>query len=65
MQAVLQQIGKEMVVAVPAPLVVQGDDKEVVAFEIFQDLLTSGGGEDLGSRGVVIPLALLLLGTAA
>src|SRR5262245_4428854 len=32
-----QQIGKEMVIAVPTPLVVQGDDEQVGAFKLFED----------------------------
>ena len=31
-QAVAQQIGKEMVIAVPTPLVVQGHDEQIGAF---------------------------------
>ena len=45
MQSLPQQIGKEMVIAVPAPLVIQGDDEQVGVFEIFQGFLP-------GSRGV-------------
>ena len=46
MQPLAQQFGKEMVITVPAPLVVQGDDEEVGVFEIFQGLLSGnrGGG---------------------
>ncbi len=42
--ALAQKAGKEMVIAVPTPLVVQWDDKQVGAFEIFQRLLPGGGG---------------------
>ena len=38
-QPLSQQIGKEMVIAVPTPLVVQWDDEQVGLFEIFQGLL--------------------------
>ena len=38
-QALAQQIAKEMVIAVPAPLVIQRDDEQVGAFEIFQGFL--------------------------
>jgi len=34
-QSLAQQIGKEMVITVPMPLVVQGDDEQVGVFEIF------------------------------
>ena len=34
-QSLAQQIGKEMVITVPTPLVVQGDDEQVGMFEIF------------------------------
>jgi hypothetical protein len=55
-----------MVVAVPASFVVQGDDKEIVAFEVFQYLLARDGRSgELRSGGVVIPLALLLRCTPA
>ena len=40
-----QNIGKEMVIAIPMPLVIQGDDEQVGVFEIFQGFLP-------GSRGV-------------
>ena len=36
MQSLPQQLREEMVIAVPAPLVVQRDDEQVGAFEIFQ-----------------------------
>src|SRR5260221_538933 len=35
-QSLPQQIRKEMMIAVPTPLVVQGDDEQVGMFEIFQ-----------------------------
>ena len=38
-QAVAQQVGKEVVIAIPAPVVVQGYDKKVVVFQIFQHRL--------------------------
>ena len=41
-EALAQQICKEMVIAVPTPLVVQGDDEQVGAVEIFQDCLPEG-----------------------
>ena len=51
MQSLPQQISKEMVITIPAPLVVQGDDEQVGAFEIFQGFLPgsrSGGFEQNG-----------------
>ena len=39
-----QQIGEQMVVAVPAPLVVEGDDEQVGPIEVFEGLLTGGRG---------------------
>ena len=44
-QSLPQQIGEEMVIAVPPPLVVQGDKEQVGAFEMFQGCLP-------GTRGV-------------
>ena len=44
-QSLPQQIREEMVIAVPPPLVVQGDEEQVGAFEIFQGCLP-------GNRGV-------------
>jgi hypothetical protein len=38
-QALPQQISKEMMIAVPTPLVVQGDDEQVGGFERFQNSL--------------------------
>ena len=38
-QPFAKQISKEMVIAVPAPLVVLGDDEQVGVFEIFQGCL--------------------------
>ena len=52
-KAVLQQPGKEMVVAVPTPLVVQGDDEQVGMFEIFQGFLPGSIG---GGRQICIPM---------
>src|SRR5688572_17367785 len=40
MQALSQQIGKEMMVAVPAPLVVQGYQEEVCALQILEGFLS-------------------------
>jgi hypothetical protein len=60
-QAEAQTVREEAMVTVPASLVVEGDHKEVVAFQILQDLLSGCGGagglrsgeaEGLGSRGV-------------
>ena len=39
MKALSKQIGKEMVIAIPMPLVIQRDDKKVGVFEIFQGFL--------------------------
>ena len=39
MQSLSQQIRKEVVIAVPAPLIVQRDDEQVGLFEIFQGFL--------------------------
>src|SRR5690349_14290870 len=44
-EAQSEQIRKEMVIAVPTPLVVQGNDEQVGAFEVFQGGLP-------GNRGV-------------
>ena len=44
MQPLPQQFGKEVVIAVPAPLVVQGDDEKVGPLEILQGLLAGGRG---------------------
>ena len=44
LQPLPQQFGKEMVIAVPTPLVVQGDDEEVGMFEIFQGFLPGSSG---------------------
>src|SRR6266540_2279063 len=38
-QSLPQQIGKEMMITVPTPLVVQGVDKQISAFEIFEGCL--------------------------
>src|SRR4051794_23790007 len=48
-QSLSQQIGEKMVVAIPAALVVQGDEEEVSAREVFEGCLPgSGGGEQRG-----------------
>ncbi len=39
-----QQVGEQAVVAVPAPLVVQGDDEQVGALEMLERLLAGGRG---------------------
>ena len=39
MQSLPQQFGKEMVIAVPTPLVIQRDNEQVGVFEIFQGFL--------------------------
>jgi hypothetical protein len=36
-QAPLQKVGKEVMIAVPLVLVIQGNEKEVGAFEVLQD----------------------------
>ena len=43
-QPLPQQIGKEPVIAIPLPLVIQRDDEQVGAFEIFQRLLSRTSG---------------------
>ena len=49
MESLPQQISEEMVIAVPTPLVVQRDDEQVGAFEIFQGCLPgSRRGEQNG-----------------
>ncbi len=50
LQALPQQIRKEAVIAVPAPLIVQGDDKQVGAFEKFQGFLA--GNSRIEHHGV-------------
>ena len=42
-QSLLQQIGKEVVITVPASLVVEGDNEQVAPFEIFQGFLPGSG----------------------
>src|SRR5690349_21342924 len=42
-QSLPQQIGEEMVIAVPTPLVVQWDDEQVSVLEIFQGCLPGSG----------------------
>ena len=44
MQSLTQQFSKKMVIAVPMPLVVQGDDEQVGLFEIFQGFLPGSIG---------------------
>ena len=45
LQSLSQQISEEMVITVPPPLVVQGNEEQVGVFEIFQTCLpgTRGG----------------------
>src|SRR5688572_23868964 len=43
-QSLSQQITKEVVIAIPAPLVIQRDDEEIDAFEIFQGGLPGSTG---------------------
>ena len=50
MQPLPQQLGEEMVIAVPAPLVVQGDDEQVGVLEVLQGLLPGGCG--VGHHGI-------------
>ena len=38
-QSLAQQVGKEMVIAIPTPLLVQGDDEQIGAFQHFQGRL--------------------------
>src|SRR5437764_15275925 len=45
-QSLPQQISEELVIAVPAPLVVQGDEEQVDVFEIFQGCLPGTGGDE-------------------
>ena len=45
LQPLPQQFGKEMVVSIPAPLGIEGDDEQVGSLEILEGLLA-------GSRGV-------------
>src|SRR5438876_12210041 len=39
-----EQISEEMVIAIPTPVVVQGDEEQVSAFEVFQGGLPDGCG---------------------
>ena len=39
-----QQIGEQMVVAIPAPLGIEADDEQVCPIEVFEGLLTGGRG---------------------
>lgn len=41
-QTLAQQIGKKMVITIPAPFVIQWDEEEVGAFECFENLLRRG-----------------------
>jgi hypothetical protein len=41
LQAVSQQVGEKVVIAIPASLVVQRDDKQSAMFEMLQDGLRS------------------------
>src|SRR5438477_8874988 len=43
-QSLPQQISEELVIAVPAPLVVQGDEEQVGAFEILEGFLPGNRG---------------------
>src|SRR6059058_4878781 len=45
LQSLSQQISEELVIAVPPPLVVQGDEEQVGAFDILEGFLP-------GTRGV-------------
>ena len=40
MESLPQQISKEMVIAVPAPFVIQWEDEKIGAFDGFQGCLT-------------------------
>ena len=48
--ALAQELGKQVVVAIPAPLVVQRDDEQVGAFEEFQGLLPGDSRVELRSK---------------
>jgi hypothetical protein len=37
-----QQIGKEVVIAVPDALIIQGHQEEIFPFQVFEDLLADG-----------------------
>jgi hypothetical protein len=50
MQSLPQQISKEMVIAIPTPLVVQGYKEQVGLLEIFQGILP-GSRVGWGRRG--------------
>jgi hypothetical protein len=50
LQPLPQQIREKMVIAVPAPLVIEGNDEQVGVFEVFQGRLTRGGG--VGQDGI-------------
>ena len=49
-QALAQQVDKEVVIAVLAPLLVQGDDEQVGAVQGFQEHLAAAGSS-LGTDG--------------
>ena len=49
MQSLSQQISEELVIAVPASLVVQGDEEQVGVFDILEGFLPgTRGGEQNG-----------------
>ena len=41
-QSLPQQLPKQMVIPIPASLVVEGDKEEVVGFEVVKQLMTGG-----------------------
>src|SRR5512140_2620329 len=41
-----QEVGEEMVIAVPAPLGIEGDEEEVGPVEVLERLLSRGRGVD-------------------
>ena len=45
-ESLSQQIGEEPVIAIPAPLVIQRDDEQVGAFEVFQRCLPGTSGSE-------------------
>ena len=50
-EATAQEVGKQVVVAIPAPIVVQRDDEEVVPLQFLQHLLTiRATGERIAQR---------------
>jgi hypothetical protein len=51
-EAAAQEVGEEVMVTVPSPLVVQGDDEEVVPLQPLQHLLPIiAAGEGVAQRG--------------